>query len=65
MERPFRTPLVPLIPIIGVGFSCWLIWGLPSITYLRFTLWLLIGFVVYFAYGRHHSHLVVQSEGGA
>lgn len=57
MERPFRTPLVPLVPLIGVGFSCWLIWGLPTITYWRFTLWLLLGLVVYFAYGRRHSRL--------
>lgn len=57
MERPFRTPLVPLIPMVGVGFSCWLIWGLPGITYLRFALWLLIGLVVYVTYGRRHSRL--------
>ncbi|RUL76794.1 amino acid permease [Dyella choica] len=57
LQRPFRTPLVPWVPMIGVGFSCWLIWGLPNITYWRFGLWLLLGLLVYFAYGRHHSRL--------
>ena len=57
LHRPFRTPLVPLVPIIGIGFSCWLIWGLPYATYLRFALWLLVGLVVYLGYGRRHSHL--------
>jgi APA family basic amino acid/polyamine antiporter len=61
MERPFRTPLVPLVPIVGVGFSCWLIWGLPNITYLRFAAWLLIGLVVYFAYGIRNSRLAIHS----
>ncbi|MBM7131130.1 amino acid permease [Dyella mobilis] len=57
LPRPFRTPLVPWVPLIGVGFSCWLIWGLPTITYWRFVLWLLLGLLVYFGYGRRHSHL--------
>ncbi|TCV97654.1 amino acid/polyamine/organocation transporter (APC superfamily) [Luteibacter rhizovicinus] len=61
LERPFRTPLVPLVPIIGVGFSCWLIWGLPGITYVRFALWLVLGGIVYFAYGRRHSRLAVHN----
>ena len=62
MPRPFRTPLVPLVPLIGVGFSCWLIWGLPTITYWRFALWLLVGLLVYFSYGRQHSHLNVAGH---
>ena len=62
LERPFRTPLVPLVPIIGVGFSCWLIWGLPGITYVRFLTWLAIGCAVYFAYGRKNSRLAVQAS---
>jgi APA family basic amino acid/polyamine antiporter len=57
LHRPFRTPLVPLVPLIGIGFSCWLIWSLPWITYVRFAVWLVIGCVVYFGYGIRHSRL--------
>jgi APA family basic amino acid/polyamine antiporter len=57
LHRPFRTPWVPLVPMIGIGFSCWLIWGLPVITYVRFAIWLLLGCVMYFGYGRRNSRL--------
>ena len=60
LHRPFRTPLVPFVPIVGIGFSCWLIWGLPYTTYLRFGVWLLLGLVVYLGYGRRHSALGSQ-----
>jgi APA family basic amino acid/polyamine antiporter len=61
LHRPFRTPLVPWVPIIGVGFSCWLIWGLPVITYVRFAIWLLLGCVLYLSYGRHHSRAAANA----
>jgi len=64
LHRPFRTPWVPLVPIIGIGFSCWLIWGLPATTYLRFFLWLVLGCLVYFFYGLHRSRLAVASDRG-
>ena len=57
LHRPFRTPWVPVIPLIGVGFSCWLIWGLPVVTYVRFGAWLVLGIGVYLVYGRGHSRL--------
>jgi APA family basic amino acid/polyamine antiporter len=60
LRRPFRTPLMPLTPIIGIGFSCWLISALPTITYWRFFAWLLIGCAVYFGYGRRHSLQATQ-----
>ena len=57
LERPFRTPLVPLVPILGI-LSCFgLMATLPGDTWLRLLVWLLIGFVIYFSYGRKHSHL--------
>ncbi len=60
LERPFRTPLVPLVPILGM-LSCFgLMATLPGDTWLRLFIWLLIGFVVYFGYGRKHS--VLQRE---
>ena len=59
--RPFRTPWVPLIPILAI-ISCFLLMaGLPIITWIRFGVWLLIGVLIYFAYGRRHSTL--RAEG--
>jgi APA family basic amino acid/polyamine antiporter len=56
-ERPFRTPFVPLVPILGIGFCLLLMFSLPPENWLRLGIWLLIGFVIYFTYGRHHSLL--------
>ena len=56
-ERGFKTPLVPLIPLLGI-FSCmYLMLGLPWITWFRFGGWLLIGLVIYLLYGRKKSRL--------
>ena len=57
MRRPFRCPMVPLIPILGIGFCLLLMFSLPVDNWLRLILWLLLGFAVYFSYGRHHSVL--------
>jgi APA family basic amino acid/polyamine antiporter len=56
-ERPFRAPFVPLVPILGVLFCLLLMFSLPSENWLRLFIWLLIGFVIYFSYGRYHSVL--------
>ncbi|QQQ03160.1 amino acid permease [Lysobacter enzymogenes] len=63
LERPFRTPFSPWVPLIGIGFSLWLISGLPWVTYERFALWLLLGCAVYFGYGIRHSRLADASAG--
>jgi APA family basic amino acid/polyamine antiporter len=60
LDRPFRTPLVPLVPILGVLACLGLMATLPGDTWLRLIVWLLIGFVIYFAYSRKHS--VLQRE---
>jgi basic amino acid/polyamine antiporter, APA family len=57
MARPFRTPLVPLIPILGMSSCLYLIFGLPPATWLRFVIWMILGIIVYFAYGRQHSKI--------
>jgi len=57
VRRAFRTPFVPLVPLIGIGFSAWLISQLPPITWERFGIWMAIGLVVYFAWGFRHSRL--------
>ncbi|RVU28478.1 amino acid permease [Streptomyces antnestii] len=57
LHRAFRTPLVPLVPILSVLASLWLMLNLPAETWVRFAIWMVIGFVIYFAYGRSHSRL--------
>ncbi|HEX5442765.1 MAG TPA: amino acid permease [Pirellulales bacterium] len=57
VERPFRAPLVPLVPILGIVFCLVLMFSLPWENWVRLAGWLAIGLVIYFAYGRHHSHL--------
>jgi APA family basic amino acid/polyamine antiporter len=54
-ERHFRAPLVPAVPILGIVFCLVLMFSLPAENWLRLVVWLLIGFGVYFGYGRHHS----------
>jgi len=60
LERPFRTPLVPLVPILGILACLGLMATLPADTWIRLFVWLVIGFVIYFGYGRKHS--VLQQE---
>ncbi|MGW3103722.1 amino acid permease [Streptomyces sp. NPDC001100] len=60
LPRSFRTPLVPALPILSVLASLWLMLNLPAETWLRFAIWMVIGFVVYFFYGRTHSRLGQQ-----
>ncbi len=64
MERSFRAPLVPLVPIIGIVVSLVLIASLPSAPWMRFAVWMVIGIVIYFAYGRRHSRLATEDETG-
>src|SRR5206468_3081851 len=60
LERPFRTPLVPLVPILGVICCLGLMATLPVDTWIRLLVWLVIGFAIYFGYSRKHS--VLQRE---
>jgi APA family basic amino acid/polyamine antiporter len=66
-ERPFRAPLVPLVPILGIIACGAMMAGLPLDTWLRLLVWLAIGLVIYFAYGRHHSLMqrAARTEEGA
>src|SRR5262249_50279891 len=57
VERPFRAPLVPLTPIIGIAICLLLMFSLPAENWLRLVVWLAVGMAVYFSYGRHHSVL--------
>jgi APA family basic amino acid/polyamine antiporter len=56
-ERPFRTPMVPLVPLLAVVCCTYLMFELPAVTWWRFVIWLAIGLVFYFMYGYKHSRL--------
>ena len=55
MERPFKTPWVPFVPIMGIIISLAMMVSLTGLTWIRLAVWLVIGMVIYFTYGRHHS----------
>ncbi|WP_069629770.1 amino acid permease [Streptomyces niveus] len=57
LPRSFRAPLVPWLPAASVLASLWLMLNLPAETWLRFAVWMAVGVVVYFVYGRAHSRL--------
>ncbi len=56
-HRPFKAPFYPVVPILGILSCLLLMFSLPEENWLRLAVWLLIGFVIYFAYGRRHSVL--------
>jgi APA family basic amino acid/polyamine antiporter len=62
LERKFKCPLVPVVPVLGILFCLLLIFKLPVITQLRFLVWLVIGFVIYFGYGNKNSVMSKDSE---
>ncbi len=55
--RPFRTPWVPVVPILGIGFNGYMMYKLGWINWARLIIWLIIGLVIYFVYSRHHSRI--------
>jgi basic amino acid/polyamine antiporter, APA family len=55
--RPFRTPWVPLVPILGIIFNGYMMYKLGWVNWARLIVWLVIGLVIYFAYSRHHSRV--------
>ncbi len=63
LNRPFRTPMVPLVPILSILFSGALIIFLSPATQIRLVVWLVIGLVIYFSYGSKHSKVqAMQAE---
>lgn len=57
LKRPFKTPLMPLIPLLGILCCSYLMFHLPAITLKRFSVWMLIGIIIYFIYSKRHSVL--------
>ncbi|MEV6333974.1 amino acid permease [Nocardia vinacea] len=62
--RPFRVPLMPLVPIAAIAGCVWLATTFEGLTWVRFAIWSALGAAVYFGYGRRHS-LVPTQEGAA
>jgi APA family basic amino acid/polyamine antiporter len=61
--RPFKTPWVPFIPIMGILWNSAMMYSLGWTNWARLIVWLIIGQVIYFAYGRPNSHLRRQVQG--
>ncbi len=59
--RPFRTPWMPVVPVLGILFNGYMMYKLGWINWARLIIWLAIGLVIYFAYGRKHSNVQQSS----
>jgi basic amino acid/polyamine antiporter, APA family len=57
LHRPFRTPWVPAVPILGILICGYMMYGLPKDTWIRLIVWMALGMAIYFLYGRKHSVL--------
>src|SRR6202035_6156271 len=62
LPRPFRTPLVPLVPILGIIVCFAMMASLDMWTWIRLVVWLVIGLTIYFTWSRYHSCLVTDPE---
>jgi APA family basic amino acid/polyamine antiporter len=57
LKRPFKTPLVPLVPILGILVCAAMIFSLPTGTQLSALFWMVIGIIIYFTYSVKNSKL--------
>ena len=60
--RPFRVPAVPLIPLLGMLACLGLIVSVSPVTWARLLLWIAIGVVIYFAYGRSRATQLLEGQ---
>jgi APA family basic amino acid/polyamine antiporter len=65
IPRPFRTPLVPVVPILGILICGYMMFTLPSDTWLRLIVWMALGLVIYFAYSKSHSRVARMPQEAA
>jgi APA family basic amino acid/polyamine antiporter len=61
-RRGFRVPLVPLLPGLSIAFCLLLMLGLPLKTWLLFFVWLVVGLILYFSFGRRNVNAAVQAD---
>ncbi|WP_338701551.1 amino acid permease [Streptomyces sp. Q6] len=64
LPRGFKAPWVPVLPVASVACSVWLMLNLSVETWLRFAIWMVIGVVLYFLYGRRHSRAAAGNATG-
>lgn len=57
LRRPFKTPLVPLVPLLGIAVCLVMMFSLGLMNWIRLIVWMLVGLAIYFGYGRYHSKL--------
>ncbi|MBL8958348.1 MAG: amino acid permease [Gemmatimonadetes bacterium] len=62
LHRPFRTPFVPVVPVLAILICGYMMSGLPADTWLRLLIWLALGLAIYFFYGRHHSKVAREER---
>jgi len=62
LERPFKTPLVPFVPIMGILVCILMMASLPIESWERLAVWLGIGLLIYFVYGKKHSVIRKQHQ---
>ncbi|MFE6687250.1 amino acid permease [Streptomyces sp. NPDC057743] len=62
LPRAFRTPFVPVVPLLSVLASFWLMLNLPAETWIRFAIWMVVGYVLYVLYGQRHSRLALRQR---
>ncbi len=65
LERPFRVPLSPWLPIASALICVYLMVNLSLETWLRFLIWMALGFLLYFVYGRTHSRVRAEEKAAA
>jgi len=57
LARPFKTPAVPVVPLLGAGSCALMMFGLGIVTWMRFVVWMSVGLIIYLWYGRFHSRV--------
>ena len=57
LQRGFKAPFVPVLPILSIAACLWLMINLTVLTWIRFVIWMVVGIVVYALYGYRHSRL--------
>ncbi len=65
LERSFKVPLNPVLPILAAVVCFYLMLNLSVETWLRFLIWMVLGFLIYFGYSRSHSRLAVGDRHGS